>query len=372
MGPPWCGSCWTPPGEAHLVAMSSDPDIIPGQLTLIGQFDSPFVRRVGIANVAERPVHFGRDGDAFHRGRVIAKQRHNRMTRFVRGEYIFLSFRQLRPFDPLGHRAFDERDRRLAGFIFAKSNAGYRPAKRVQVVAAVSRATRRADDEIARAFDRVLHRVVGHLQPHFLVVNLQNIATIVRLRIRDVQVKLEASGAEQGRVDRFDEVRRADHEHEFFLAKAVHFGEQLIDHRMFDAATAVGSACGGERVEFVENDDRRGRLPRFVEDLPQVLFALADPLRFEFGAGDDLNRRTDCGGNRLREKCLAGAGWPPEDHAARDQFFEPRDIFGRRCGVAFLQYIEDFLAKAFFDFRVAADLAVEVDVRYLHRPVERA
>ena len=29
--------------------MSSDPDIIAGRLTLIGQFDSPFVRRVGIA-----------------------------------------------------------------------------------------------------------------------------------------------------------------------------------------------------------------------------------------------------------------------------------------------------------------------------------
>jgi glutathione S-transferase len=29
--------------------MSTDPDIVPGTLTLIGQFDSPFVRRVGIA-----------------------------------------------------------------------------------------------------------------------------------------------------------------------------------------------------------------------------------------------------------------------------------------------------------------------------------
>ena len=29
--------------------MSNDPDIMPGQLNLIGQFDSPFVRRVGIA-----------------------------------------------------------------------------------------------------------------------------------------------------------------------------------------------------------------------------------------------------------------------------------------------------------------------------------
>jgi glutathione S-transferase len=29
--------------------MSTDPDIVPGTLTLIGQYDSPFVRRVGIA-----------------------------------------------------------------------------------------------------------------------------------------------------------------------------------------------------------------------------------------------------------------------------------------------------------------------------------
>lgn len=29
--------------------MSIDPDLVAGQLTLIGQYDSPFVRRVGIA-----------------------------------------------------------------------------------------------------------------------------------------------------------------------------------------------------------------------------------------------------------------------------------------------------------------------------------
>lgn len=29
--------------------MSTDPDIVPGTLTLIGQYDSPFVRRVGVA-----------------------------------------------------------------------------------------------------------------------------------------------------------------------------------------------------------------------------------------------------------------------------------------------------------------------------------
>ena len=143
-----------------------------------------------------------------------------------------------------------------------------------------------------------------------------------------------------------DEVRRADDEDEFVLVEAVHLGEQLVDHRVLDAAAGVGAAGGGERVELVEDDDRRRRLAGLVEDLPQVLFALADPLALQFRPADDRDRRADAGGHRLGEVGLAGARRAPEDHAARDQFFEPARSPRRRSRVALREHVEDFGAAA--------------------------
>ena len=121
------------------------------------------------------------------------------------------------------------------------------------------------------------------------------------------------------------EVGRADDEDQFVLVEAVHLGEQLVHHRVLDAAAGVGAAGGGERVELVEDDDRRGRLPGLVEDLPEILFAFADPLRSSAPGPDTIVIAAPMlGGHRLGEERLAGAGRAPEDHAARDQFFEPR------------------------------------------------
>src|SRR5437870_188883 len=125
---------------------------------------------------------------------------------------------------------------------------------------------------------------------------------------------------------------------------------------MLDAGPSVSAASAGERIEFVEDNDRRGRLASAVEDLPQVLLALPDPTALEFGTADNRDRGADRGRDRFGEERLAGAGRAPEDHAARDQLFEPGDRFGVGCLILEREHFENFAPEAMLDFVIAADV----------------
>ena len=116
-------------------------------------------------------------------------------------------------------------------------------------------------DRVAGLPDRVDQRLGAHLQAQALIVDLQDRLAIVGLGVGNVQVKFEAAGSQQRRVDRLDEVGGPDHEHHLVAAKPVHLGQQLVDHRVLDARSGVGPARRGERVELVEHDQRGRALP---------------------------------------------------------------------------------------------------------------
>ena len=134
---------------------------------------------------------------------------------------------------------------------------------------------------------------------------------------------------------------------------------------MLDAAAGVGAARRGERVDLVEDDDRRRGLAGAVEDLPQTFFALADPAALQLRPGDNGDRRPQRGGHRLGEERLAGAGRAPEDHAARDQLLGPGDLGGVGGLVLVSQYVQDLALQPFLDPAVAANVAAPVDLRHL-------
>src|SRR5262249_36699704 len=79
------------------------------------------------------------------------------------------------------------------------------------------------------------------------------------------------------RVEDVHVVGGADDEDQLLRAEAVHLGQQLVDHRVLDAAAGVGAAGAGEGVQLVEDDDRRGRLAGTVGELPGVFLALPPP-----------------------------------------------------------------------------------------------
>ena len=89
--------------QLRLAAAHQDADVVE-------QFrprDDVAVRRVLVADEAERAGGVGLDRDALDRRRVLAEQRADRVARLVRGDDALLLRRQLRPLDPLGQRPLD-------------------------------------------------------------------------------------------------------------------------------------------------------------------------------------------------------------------------------------------------------------------------
>src|SRR5690606_37774798 len=123
---------------------------------------------------------------------VLAEQCTHRMPRLVGGDYALLRLRQLGPLEIRGQRLLDVGDLRRVVPAGAQALAGDLPAERLDVVAAVAGV--RPLDEVAGALDGVVDRPRAHLQPELPVVDGEDRAAIVRIRIRDVEVELEASG----------------------------------------------------------------------------------------------------------------------------------------------------------------------------------
>ena len=68
---------------------------------------------------------------------------------------------------------------------------------------------------------------------------------------------------------------------------------------------------------------------------------------------------------------LAGARRAPKDHAPRQQFLEPGNVVGVGRLVLELQHVEDFVAQPLLDLGVAADVAVEIDLRHFELADQR-
>ena len=114
---------------------------------------------------------------------------------------------------------------------------------------------------------------------------------------RDLDLHLEAAGAEQRLVDHVFAVRHPDDQDVVEGIDAVDLGEQLVDHRVVDAgAVLVRAALLADAVDLVEDDDVQvgvvaalGHLGLGVgEERAHVLLRLADVLRQHLGAVDDL------------------------------------------------------------------------------------
>src|SRR5262249_42960367 len=107
------------------------------------------------------------------------------------------------------------------------------------------------------------------------------------------------------------------------------------------------------------------------EDLLVPRQRFTDPFTLQFGPGYDSNRGTDLGGHRLGEQRLAGAGRAPEDHAPGDQLLDAADLLPVVHRVFAGKQVPHLVAQLLLALDVAADVAVEADVRYLQRAAQR-
>ena len=111
-------------------------------------------------------------------------------------------------------------------------------------------------------------------------------------------------------------VRRSDHDHVPARLQAVHQCQQLRDQAALCLALAAQLvALGGDRVDLVKEDDRRGPAACFLEDLAQMGFAGAIPLVDDLGPVHVEEPRAGLVGHGAGDQRFAAARGAIEQHA---------------------------------------------------------
>jgi len=167
----------------------------------------------------------------------------------------------------------------------------------------------------------------------------------------DHDLAVEAAGAAQRLVDGVGAIGRGDDDDVGALLQPVHQGQKLGDEALFRLAGDLG-ALGRDRIDLVDEDDRRRSAGRLLKHLPQALFALAVARTHDLGAVDDEELRVALVGDGLGEAGLAGARRAVEQHALGRLHPEADE----QLGVTQRQF--DHLAQGANRFLHAADVVI--------------
>src|SRR4029079_12534178 len=130
-------------------------------------------------------------------------------------------------------------------------------------------------------------------------------------------LSVEPARAKERRVEILEPVRSADDDHAVRPAEAVELDEELVQGLVVLAVEARAAPAHTDRVELVDEDDRRRVLARLVEELADAGSAEAGEHLHERRRALRVERRAGLVRDGLREQRLARAGRPVEKHALR-------------------------------------------------------
>ena len=173
-----------------------------------------------------------------------------------------------------------------------------------------------ADHARRRGREAIELDVVG--ERHRARVDLQDLDAAVLVGRVDGEAAVEAAGAQQRGVEHLGAVRRREHDDALRAREAVHLGEDLVERllALVVAAEAAAAAAGAaDRVELVDEDDRRRRLLGLVEEVAHARGADADDHLDELRGAQREERHVGLAGDGAREQRLAGARLAGQQHA---------------------------------------------------------
>ena len=126
---------------------------------------------------------------------------------------------------------------------------------------------------------------------------------------RDDDAAVEATGAQDRRVEHVGAVGRRDDDDAFVRLEAVHLDEELVQRLLALVVTAAeaGAAVTTDGVDLVDEDDAGRVLLPLLEQVANAARADADEHLDEVGARDGEERHARLAGDRAREQRLAGA-----------------------------------------------------------------
>jgi hypothetical protein len=114
-------------------------------------------------------------------------------------------------------------------------------------------------------------------------VNSQDLQARLLIGNADFDLAIESAGAAQGGIENFGDICRADYDDLAAGYEAVHEAEELRYYSLFYFASDFGT-LGSYRVDFVDEENCRGAVCGFFEDLAEFGFAFAVELPHDFRA----------------------------------------------------------------------------------------
>ena len=160
-------------------------------------------------------------------------------------------------------------------------------------------------------------RVDVRAERHAAGVHLQDRRAPELVRRLDGHASVEAARAQQRRVEHVGAVGRRQHDDALAAGEAVHLGQDLIQRLLafVVAAERARATRAANGVQLVDEDDRRGRLARLLEQVAHAAGAHADDHLDELAGAHAEERHVGLAGDRPGQQRLAGAGRADQQHA---------------------------------------------------------
>src|SRR4029079_15402402 len=145
----------------------------------------------------------------------------------------------------------------------------------------------------------------------------ENLLATDEVRGRDVHLPVEAPRPQERRIEILQAVRRAHDDDLVGTAEPVELHEELVQGLILLAVEAAADASRADRVELVDEDDRRRILARLLEELPDPRRTEAREHLDEGGGAGQVEVRAGLVPRGLREEGLPGSRRAVEETALR-------------------------------------------------------
>ena len=148
-------------------------------------------------------------------------------------------------------------------------------------------------------------------------MHLEDRLALLVLRQRHDDLAVEATRAQQRRVEDVGAVGGGEDDDALGRLEAVHLRQHLVQRllALVVAAAEAGAALAPDRVDLVDEDDRPAHPASLLEQVADAAGADADEHLHEVRAGDGQEADPGLTGDGPGEQRLAGARWADEEHA---------------------------------------------------------
>ena len=153
-----------------------------------------------------------------------------------------------------------------------------------------------------------------------LLVNLEDLQTALHVGPVDRDLAVEAAGAQERRVEDVGPVGGGDQDDAALHVEAVHLDQQLVEGLLTLVVTTAeaGAAVPADRVDLVDEDDRRRVRLGLLEQVADSGGTDTDEHLDEVGTGDRVERNAGLTGDGACEQRLARTGGAVQQDALGD------------------------------------------------------